>query len=552
MSEQPSTASAADAPNVNSAVNSAPKTIASEPQRPSPGNSKAGAGKPKAIRPIETSTRPIEKNEFGFDEARHLLWRAGFGGTAEQVQMLVRWGPEKAVDTLLDFEKTPFDAVKPELFDHDIIRPYSDEDRKMQRQAAASRDENALAELRLKRQNAEQLDRDQMREIQKWWLKRMIETPRPLEEKLTLFWHGHFATSYRTIEDSYHMFQQNQLFRKHAAGNFGEMLYEIIRDPAMLAYLNNNQSRKDKPNENLAREIMELFSLGVGSYTEADIKDGARALTGYTFKDDEFVFEKRQHDTGQKRILGRTGTMDGDAFVKTILSQRACGKFIATKLYRFFTHDFPTGIARNDDAAKSVIRDLETTLVASNFEIKPVLKRLLLSQHFYDPSIRNEQIKSPVQLVVGAIRSLSTPPRDLSLLADAMNMMGQSVFFPPSVKGWDGGRSWINTSTMFIRQNTLVFLLTGKRPLGRDALADKERLDSTKLLTQISDAFPGTSRTNPQAVLDAILRFTLGKTDPGGRDVLERFMADRQGELNADTLTELLMLITAMPEYQLT
>jgi len=544
MSEQPSTASETGAP--------APQTRTQAAERAKAETSSPAVGKPKAIRPIETSTRPIEKNEFGFDEARHLLWRAGFGGTAEQVQMLVRWGPEKAVDTLLDFEKTPFGAVKPELFDRDIIRPYSDDDRRKQRQAAASRDENALAELRLKRQNAEQLDRDQMREIQKWWLTRMIETPRPLEEKLTLFWHGHFATSYRTIEDSYHMFRQNQLFRKHAAGNFGEMLFEIIRDPAMLAYLNNNQSRKDKPNENLAREIMELFSLGVGSYTEADIKEGARALTGYTFKDDTFVFEKRQHDTGSKRILGRTGTMDGDAFVKAILSQRACGMFIATKLYRFFTHDFPTGIARNDDAAKSVIRDLESTLVGSNFEIKPVLKRLLLSRHFYDPAVRNEQIKSPVQLVVGAIRSLSTPTRDLSLLSDAMNMMGQSVFFPPSVKGWDGGRSWINTSTMFIRQNTLVFLLTGKRPLGRDALADKERVDSAKLLTQISDAFPGTSRTNSQAVLDAILRFTIGKTDPGGRDVLERFMADRKGDLTTDTLTELLMLITAMPEYQLT
>ena len=548
MFQQPSTVSRTDSPAPQTAILAT--TQSSEQSKPKA--NKLTASKPASASPITTSTRPIEKQDFGFDEARHLLWRAGFGGTAEQVQMLVRWGPEKSVDTLLDFEKTPFDTVKPDLFDHDIMRPYSDEDRKMQRQAAAARDENALAELRLKRQNAEQLDRDQMREIQKWWLKRMIESPRPLEEKLTLFWHGHFATSYRTIEDSYHMFRQNQLFRKHAAGNFSEMLYEIIRDPAMLAYLNNNQSRKGKPNENLAREIMELFSLGVGSYTEADIKEGARALTGYTFKDDTFVFEKKDHDTGQKRILGRTAAMDGDAFVRTILSQPACGKYIATKLYRFFTHDFPTGIARNDDAAKSVIRDLESTLNGNSFEIKPVLKRLLLSQHFYDPAVRNEQIKSPVQLVVGAIRSLSTPTRDLSLLSDAMNMMGQSVFFPPSVKGWDGGRSWINTSTMFIRQNTLVFLLTGKRPQGRDALAEKERLDGGKLLTQISDAFPGTSLTNPQAVLDAILRFTIGKTDPGGRDVLETFMADHKGELNSDTLTELLMLITAMPEYQLT
>jgi uncharacterized protein (DUF1800 family) len=515
---------------------------------------KSGSAKtrPAAPRGVNNSTAPINKKDFGFEEARHLLWRAGFGGTAEQVQLLVRWGPEKAVDTLLDFETTPADPVAADTFNKDIMRPVSDEERRMQRQAASARDEETLAKLRLDRQNAEQLDREQMREIQRWWLKRMIESPRPLEEKLTLFWHGHFATSYRTIEDSYHMFRQNQMFRKHAAGNFGQLLFEIIRDPAMLAYLNNNQSRKGRPNENLAREIMELFSLGVGNYSEGDIKEGARALTGYTFKDDDFSFEKNNHDTGVKNILGQSGAMDGDGFVKVILEHPACARFIATKLYRFFIHDFPSGSERLDAAAQPVIRDIESALLSARYDLKPALRRIFLSQHFYDPAVRTEQIKSPVQLVVGAIRSLNTPPRDLSLLADAMNMMGQNIFFPPSVKGWDGGRGWINTSTMFIRQNTLVFLLTGKRPQGRDALADKERLDAQKLLVQLSDAFPGTSSTNSASVLDALLRFTIGRTDPGGRDVLERFMAAHSGQLDQNTMTELLMLITAMPEYQLT
>ncbi len=515
---------------------------------------KSGSAKtrPAAPRGVNNSTAPINKKDFGFEEARHLLWRAGFGGTAEQVQLLVRWGPEKAVDTLLDFETTPADPVAADTFNKDIMRPVSDEERRMQRQAASARDEETLAKLRLDRQNAEQLDREQMREIQRWWLKRMIESPRPLEEKLTLFWHGHFATSYRTIEDSYHMFRQNQMFRKHAAGNFGQLLFEIIRDPAMLAYLNNNQSRKGRPNENLAREIMELFSLGVGNYSEGDIKEGARALTGYTFKDDDFSFEKNNHDTGVKNILGQSGAMDGDGFVKVILEHPACARFIATKLYRFFIHDFPSGSERLDAAAQPVIRDIESALLSARYDLKPALRRIFLSQHFYDPAVRTEQIKSPVQLVVGAIRSLNTPPRDLSLLADAMNMMGQNIFFPPSVKGWDGGRGWINTSTMFIRQNTLVFLLTGKRPQGRDALADKERLDAQKLLVQLSDAFPGTSSTNSASVLDALLRFTIGRTDPGGRDVLERFMAAHNGQLDQNTMTELLMLITAMPEYQLT
>src|SRR6185436_12424118 len=170
--------------------------------------------------------------------------------------------------------------------------------------------------LRTMQQDRERDDRRQMREMQKWWLKRMIETPRPLEEKMTLFWHGHFATSFRTIENSYHMFKQNTLFRKHAVGNFGELLFAIIRDPAMIAYLNNNQSRKGKPNENLAREIMELFSLDIAGYTERDIKEGARALTGYTFVDDKFEFRRNDHDTGEKSILGVTGPLDGDGFVK--------------------------------------------------------------------------------------------------------------------------------------------------------------------------------------------------------------------------------------------
>jgi len=530
------------APNSNSPA--AAKPIASG--RPA---GKAAANRPGAI---NSSTSALAAKDFGFEEARHLLWRAGFGGSAEQVQLLVRWGPEKSVDALLDFEKTPFTPVTEKDFDKDIMRPYTSEERQMQRTAAGSRDENTLAELRLRRQNAEQLDREQMRDVQRWWLKRMIESPRPLEEKLTLFWHGHFATNYRTIEDSYHMFRQNSLLRKHAAGNFGELLHEIIRDPAMLAYLNNNQSRKGKPNENLAREIMELFSLGVGQYSEADIKEGARALTGYSFKDDDFSFERGNHDTGSKRILGTSGSLDGDGFVRVILANPACARFIATKLYKFFAHDYPSGDARLDAAAATVIRDMESGLSGGRFAIKPVLRRLFLSQHFYDNAIRGEQIKSPVQLVVGAMRSLNTPARDLSLLNDAMNMMGQSIFFPPSVKGWDGGRSWINTSTMFIRQNTLVFLLTGKRPQGTDALAGKEQLDTAKLITNLTDAFPGTSATSTSAMLDALLRFTLGRTNPGGRGELERLVAARGDKFDHDTMIDLLMLITAMPEYQLT
>jgi uncharacterized protein (DUF1800 family) len=493
------------------------------------------------------SLNPIRQKDWGYDQARHLLSRAGFGGTPSQIATLIKWGPEKSVDHLLNFESIPFDEVKPTTFDKDIMRPYNSEERGEIAAARRKGDEEAVTRLRAKRQEAERTDRQQMRDIQHWWLKRMVESPRPLEEKMTLFWHGHFATSYRTIEDSYHMFLQNQLFRKHALGSYAKLMFDIIRDPAMLKYLNNDESRKDKPNENLAREIMELFSLGVGNYSEKDIKEGARALTGYTFEDDEFTFKRTNHDAGMKNILGASGAMDGDEFVKAILAQPACSKYMTRKLYRFFALDYPTGRKDLDQTAASVLSSLESTMVANRYEIKPVLRRLFLSEHFYQPQVVCEQIKSPTQLVVGTIRSLNTPARDLGVLSDAMNMMGQNIFFPPSVKGWDGGRSWINTATMYIRQNIACFLLTGRTPNGFDPLAKQETFDPMPVLDQM-----GLSSTSPpEEVADGILKFTIGRSEPHNREILVDVLKRRGGSVTADTLTQVFLLVTAMPEYQL-
>lgn len=496
---------------------------------------------------VSKSMRPIADSNFGFDQARHLLWRAGFGGTPKQIQTLVSWGAKRAVEYLVNYEDVPTDTVSESEFDRNIMRPATAEEREMNVRARRMNDEETVARLRARRQEAEREDRRQMSSIQRWWLKRMIETPRPLEEKMTLFWHGHFATSYRTIEDSYHMFMQNQLFRKHAVGDFRELLFAIIRDPAMIAYLDNNDSRKGRPNENLAREIMELFSLGVGNYTEQDIKEGARALTGYTFEDDDFTFQKNNHDEGRKSILGRSGTMDGDDFVKAILEQRACSKYLATKLYRYFVGDYPTGAAERDRAAASVIEDVATSILSSKYRLKPVLTRLLLSEHFYDGAIAAEMIKSPVELVVGAVRSLNTPVRDLGVLTAATGVMGQNIFYPPSVKGWDGGRSWINTSTMFARQNIMCFLLTGKLPVGYDALKDIEKYDPMPLLSEIGTGGEG----SVERVVEYLLKFATGTTATHNRATLLEFMKSNGNKVNTDTVTGLLLLITAMPEYQL-
>jgi len=502
--------------------------------------------------PLPTSSlTAVRAKDWTNDHARHLLWRAGFGGTPQQIEALGRMEPEKAVDTLLDFERgAAFPDPSPDEFDDSLMREPTEEERAMARAARKGQDEDTLARLRLLREQREAVDRQQIYDMQRWWLRRMIETPRPLEEKLTLFWHGHFATSYRTIENSWHMFQQNQLFRKHAAGNFGTLLGQIIRDPAMIAYLDNNESRKGRPNENLARELMELFSLGVGAYSERDIKEGARALTGYTFEGNEFRFRSDWHDADAKTILGRTGNLDGEDFVQAILAKREAAELISAKLYRFFVGDIPLRGVRGHQPVQAVLKSLAITLGQANYEVRPMLKRLFLSEHFYEPANRLALTKSPVEVVVGTVRAFATPVRDLSILNDALDLMGQRLFFPPSVKGWDGGRSWVNTSTLFIRQNITNFLLTGRTPEGVDPLARTEAYDPMSLLTAAAEQQAGAER-DLQALASFLVRFALGfEPSPEKRDAIAQYVRGLGG-VSGPNVLKTLALITAMPEYQL-
>ena len=491
-----------------------------------------------------TPLAPLEPDAFGEREARHLLWRAGFGGTRSQIRTLAGWGLERSVDYLVNFEQVPADEPAPGLFDKDIMRPPTMEEEQLIRRARSTRDEDLLAKLRTERQRRQREDRKQIRAMQEWWLTRMIETARPLEEKLTLFWHGHFATGYRTIENSYHMFMQNQLFRAHAVGNFGELAFAMIRDPAMLAYLDNNDSRKDQPNENLARELMELFTLGEGAYSERDIKEGARALTGFSFEDDAFVFRNNNHDYGIKTILGTQGSLDGDGFVRAILETRACSRFIGAKLYDYFCRSVPLKEEEQDAGTRAIVRAMAGTMLRNRYEIKPVLRELFMSKHFYSDGVVGEQIKSPAALVVGAVRSLGTPVRDLALLNDALGLMGQALFQPPNVKGWEGGRSWINTSTLFVRQNTLAFLLTGKAP-GVRAKADL--YDPTALVRELAGERAG----DPRAAAEAIARFTLGRESERATAELMALAKDAKGEMTPALGAGMLLLATALPEYQL-
>jgi len=489
-----------------------------------------------------SSLKPIRSDRFGPAQARHLLWRAGFGASRGQVEYLASLGVQRAVDYVVDYQKIDTSRLQAPEFDPDIIRPPDPEKRKAFARARKEKDQAVLAEIRRLRNERRARDRQQAGALSRWWLGRMIETPRPLEEKLTLLWHGHFASNYRTVRDSYLLYRQNELFRTHANGNFADLAYGIIHDPAMIAFLNNNSNRARKPNENLARELMELFTLGVGNYSEQDIKQGARALTGYSFHDNDFVFRRHIHDSGEKTILGQKGTLDGDDFVTILLRQPACARFIAYKLYKHFVADFdgePAG------PAGACIEKLAQVLRANRYELTPTLKVLFKSEHFYDDAVVGHKIKSPVELLIGTIRTLNTPVRELGLLVDAMGMMGQALFNPPSVAGWDGGRSWINTSTLFVRQNVCNYLLTGKLPFEDGWTTQRLEYDPTVLEADLAGRSPG-------SVVDRLMEVSLeADVAPSRRGQFVEFLTQRKKGVTRDALIGLLLLITASPEYQM-
>lgn len=508
---------------------------------------------PKPVQAPSDLFDPLPDERFGHAEARHLLLRAGFGGTPAQADALLALGLEGAVGHLVDFHSVPTDPADPEGFDKGIITPLPPEDREQLRRARQRGDEDTLARYRNAQQQAQGTDRRQMADIQRWWLKRMIESPRPLEEKLTLFWHGHFATSYRSVEDSYHLYAQNLHLRANVL-SYPRLLYGIIRDPAMLKYLNNNLNRKADPNENLAREIMELFSLGEGNYSEHDIKEGARALTGYTYEDDSFAFRRNQHDNGLKRILGVSGNLDGDEFITAILRHPACAPFIGTRIHRFFVADTPAQPAQLEGDDRRFVIALSNMIQRERFELAPVLKAMFRSRHFYSDAVVNRKIKSPAELVVGAVRSLGVPPRDLGALTLFLAGMGQNLFYPPSVKGWDGGRAWINTATLFTRQNTLAYLISGTTPRGRGrgglgaifgGRGAQGGYDPSDALAQ-PDA-----GADDRATIARLLELALGGSDPDVLSTLNRAAEDLGGLASPESRARVMLLITSLPCFQL-
>ncbi|HEX3381094.1 MAG TPA: DUF1800 domain-containing protein [Paraburkholderia sp.] len=281
--------------------------------------------------------------------------------------------------------------------------------------------------------------------LRAWWVREMLNTPSPLTERMTLFWHNHFTSGQDKVQYPQLMARQNLLLRQHALGNFGELTHGVAKDPAMLLYLDGASNRKGKPNENFAREVMELFTLGEGRYTQRDVAEAARAYTGWRLDPDTqaYAWRPNQHDDGEKTVLGQTGAFDGDQVLDILLARPETAMFVTTKLWREFISDTP-------DSQR--IEPIATQFRASGYDIKVALRGLFLSEAFWSDDNRGVLVKSPAEFVIGAVRAFDVGYDDTAAFAAQIRALGENLFYPPNVKGWPGGASWINSSTLLARK----------------------------------------------------------------------------------------------------
>ena len=442
----------------------------------------------------------------------HLMRRAGFGARREELEARVARGYEATVEDLLH----PGDDG---YLDKDIIdRYYIDID-----------------------------DSRQADSTNAWWLYRMINTRHPLEEKMTLFWHGLFATAYEKIENGRAVHSQIDMFRQHCLGNFRTLLLALSRDPAMIIWLDNNTNHKDAPNENYGRELLELFSMGVGNYTEEDVKECTRAFTGWTIPNFiprypwgafplGFEYRPEDHDDLEKTFLGETGRFNGEDIIDIIVRQPATGRFIAEKLYHFFVSD--------DPAPEEAIDTLADAYFQSDGDVRSVMRELLLSDFFQEA--RFAKVKAPVELVAGVlrlVRDFQEPKPGLVETIWESKYMGQELLNPPTVEGWHTGREWIDSGSLVNRVNFAADQVGNLEHPGIQDIVDRivargARQSPEELVDSCLDL------VGPLVVGEETRRALVGKAGQGG----EAVTGNR--EHLAQQVTQMLQLIVATREFQ--
>jgi uncharacterized protein (DUF1800 family) len=428
----------------------------------------------------------LTASDWDRNKAAILLHRAGFGGTPHEVDALAALSPTEAADFLLGPAK--FLPPDPPAF----LQESSMEDAlKAARVKINSLSDSAKADAkRAVDRYLRATQGRQMTELRGWWLKQMAEPARAAREKLTLFLHGHFATSIEKVRSPFLLYQQNYLFREKAYGMWSDLVLGVAQDPAMLLYLDGAKSRPEAPNENFARELFELFTLGEGNYTEKDIQESARALTGWGIgetrggkgdlkrgEQPSFKNIPKWHDTGSKTIFGATGNFDGSDVVRLALVQAAAPRWITQKLWRFYA-GWP--------APEPLLQELVREWQSLKGEIRPFLMAMWTNPNFYDPVRAADRVKSPTEWLVGLCRQIGRPLPAPALSAHILNQLGQNLFEPPNVKGWDGGIAWINTASLSRRYAFGSWLVEGTQGLQKLSNLNMEKMAGESGLLKMS------------------------------------------------------------------
>jgi hypothetical protein len=448
--------------------------------------------------------RPDRSRSWDLEAVSHLHRRAGFAAPWAVLQRDLKDGLDASVERLLEGETVAGEGT------------------------SASEFESFLDAMSARLGPTSELEG-----LQAIWLYRMIFTPHPLRERMTLFWHNHFATSITKVQNPALMQRQNDLLRAQALGDFRDLLQAIGKDPAMLIWLDSTVNKKAHPNENYAREVMELFSLGRGHYSEKDVQEAARAFTGWFVLGDRFEVVPRQHDGGPKTVLGRKGNWTGDDIPGILLDQPACAEWICRKLFRYF-------VSESHSPSEALLAPLARAFRESGYQVRVPVGLILHSSLFFDPAVRRRRVKSPVEFAVGTVRALEVlkPTVAPAALARSCVQMGQSLYAPPSVAGWEWGRAWINSATLLARANLALALLSD------DDESLGHRFDPARLAARHGSHHP----------TDAV-QFLLDLLGPGPLEAsvkapILKAVADKAADRNA-ALREAARRILNLPEYQL-
>lgn len=468
-----------------------------------------------------------------FIKLKHLYNRAGFGISYASLNKLSRRNIDKVVENLLSVPKQGADLT--------TVNPVEVK-QQMLRQSQLGAKKVLTEQEKEERQAITRTYNEQSRKLNLDWIQGMVSTENPLIEKMTLFWHGHFA-----CRSNNPMFAQqlNNIQRKYALGSFRTLLVEVSKSPAMLQYLNNQQNRKNRPNENFARELMELFTIGRGNYTEQDVKESARSFTGWTYnKEGEFEFKKALHDDKIKVFFGNTGNFDGEAIIDQILDKPETSVFICRKLYQFFVNDNPN---------EAHIKELSNYFYRQKYDISSLMQKMFSADWFYSKENIGTKIKSPAEFLVGLSREFHVTYNKPQVLIQLQSNLGQYLFNPPNVAGWPGGQNWIDSSSLMLRMKIPSLVLneglidfSGKADPEDEAVIAQGKKSNVKAVKSYVDA-----KADWPKFLDSLPKKMT--TTELATFLLQPSLTPKVAEMvhNNQSLKNTAIEITSMPEYQL-